>query len=210
MTYDNGGCVSCHLPAHHKDATGDVVGQDHGWYRFLGNAMIGQLTAAGVIGVESDDWEQTVSATNHNVYKGSARLYTSTFTTQDNSIGSFCAGCHGNFHHEYSEGGGMTTTLGAWIRHPSDVIIPNEREYADYTTYDPLAPVAKTALDGTVTDVVVPGEDVVTCISCHRPHGSPYSDMLRWDYANDCNTGNADSETEPCGCYSCHTTKDGA
>jgi len=50
----------------------------------------------------------------------------------------------------------------------------------------------------------------VTCISCHRPHGSPYPDMLRWDYANDCNTGNADTATEPCGCYSCHTTKDGA
>jgi predicted CXXCH cytochrome family protein len=61
-----------------------------------------------------------------------------------------------------------------------------------------------------VTDIVVPGEDVVTCISCHRPHGSPYPDMLRWDYANDCNTGNPDTEANPCGCYSCHTTKDGA
>jgi predicted CXXCH cytochrome family protein len=212
MAYTNGGCVSCHLPAHHRDAAGDIVGQDHGWYRFLGSTMYADLTAPGVMGVESGDWEQTVSSTNHNVYKGTERLYGTSFSMQDNSIGSFCAGCHGNFHHPgyAAPGGGMTNSLGAWIRHPSDVIIPNEREYADYTTYDPLAPVAKTSLDGSVTDAVVPGEDVVTCISCHRAHGSPYPDMLRWDYANDCNTGNADTETEPCGCYSCHTTKDGA
>lgn len=213
MAIAPGGCTSCHLPAHHKAGSGDVAGEDQGWYRFLGGAMLPAIGLedgnSGVSGVESPDWEQTVSATNHNVYKGTARNYDGAFTTQDESIGSFCAGCHGNFHHGEPPSSGMSYE-GAWIRHPSDVIIPDEREYADYTTYDPLAPVAKTSLDGTVTDVVVPGEDVVTCISCHRPHGSPYPDMLRWDYANDCNTGNPDTESEPCGCYSCHTTKDGA
>ena len=95
---------------------------------------------------------------------------------------------------------------GVWIRHPSDVLIPNEGEYAAYTTYNPLAPAAKQTLTAGMetSDTVTPGSDIVTCISCHRPHGSPYPDMLRWNY-DTCDAGTANDE---CGCYVCHTAKD--
>ncbi len=171
--------------------------------------MIGNLDLDGVTGVEDPNWEQTVSPTQHNVYKGTTANYTSALNLTNNSIGELCAGCHGKFHHgsvDLKEG--MRNSAGAWIRHPSDVLLPNEGEYAAYTVYDPLAPVAKTSLDGTVTSVVTPGEDVVTCISCHRAHGSPYPDMLRWDYTNDCSAGSDDTAANPCGCFTCHTTKD--
>ncbi len=58
---------------------------------------------------------------------------------------------------------------GAWIRHPCDVVLPDCGDYKEYTVYNPLVPVAKIALTGQKnSSEVVPGSDVVTCISCHR------------------------------------------
>ncbi len=209
-----GGCQGCHLAkkAHHADdGVQGVVAQGDGWYRFLGNVMFQDLAADGVTGVEDDKWEQNPSPTEHNVYKGTDDNYQSATVLSENSIGQMCAGCHAQFHHGPNPGDGMRSSTGAWIRHPSDVVLPADpdREYADYTVYNPLAPIAKQTLDGTIPSEVVPGEDLVTCISCHRPHGSPYPDMLRWDYLNDCEAGVEDSAEEPCGCFVCHTTKDG-
>lgn len=204
------GCGGCHLPAHHvDDGVARVADRGDGWYRFLGNVHYKTLDNAGVVGVEDAKWEQEPTSTQHNVYKGTTVHYGRDERLLYNSIGKFCSGCHSNFHHgiEPWEGIGVA---GAWIRHPSDVVLPADpdKEYSGYTTYNPLAPVAKQTVDGTVSSSVVPGQDVVTCISCHRPHGSPYPDMLRWDYANDCNAGVADSATHPCGCFACHTSKD--
>ena len=120
----------------------------------------------------------------------------------------FCCGCHGNFYIEQENG--------EWIRHPSDAVIPTTGEYqyafgspgsgAD-GIYDPLVPVARpnftdftTGAKGTVEI----GTDMVMCLSCHRPHGSPYDDLLRWNYG-DMIAGGGDSTT---GCFACHTRKD--
>lgn len=205
-------CQGCHFAngTHHlEESPTGIAGADDGWYRFLGNAMAESL-ASGVTGVEDPDWEQDVSPTKHNVYKGTTVDYSTTTQLTNNSIGELCAGCHSRFHHAVTAGNseGMRGASGAWIRHPSDVALRDDGEYAAYTVYDPLAPVAKQALDGTVSSVVTPGEDVVTCISCHRAHGSPYPDMLRWDYNNDCSAGSDDTAANPCGCFTCHTTKD--
>jgi len=204
------GCKSCHWPRHHAAGDGGIADQSDGWYRFLGSAMDAAVNpddvdgAPGVIGVENADWEQTPSSTAHNVYKGTATVYGDgeSYYPKDNSIGSFCGGCHEKFHNSAVAGPSL-----AWIRHPSDVVLPNSGEYADYTTYNPLVPVAKQTLDGSVSSTVTPDDDVVTCLSCHRAHGSPYPDMLRWDYQNDCVSG-GDSAT--CGCLVCHTAKDGS
>ena len=202
------GCKGCHVPKHHADDSAEVVETSGGWYRFLGEnpAMLGSPDVYGIKGIEEDNWEQNPAPNRHNGYFGTSQVYNKdvwpylpTF-----SIGQFCVGCHGNFHH------GMNTdqpagVAGAWIRHPSDVVIPNSGEYAPYIIYNPLAPVAKTDLTGKKNSIeVVPGSDVVTCISCHRPHGSPFPDMLRWDYAT-CISGTSDPE---CGCFVCHTAKD--
>ncbi len=110
----------------------------------------------------------------------------------------FCITCHGDFHE---------VGTSAFRRHPSDFTIKNEGEYANYTTYDITAPVARLGPDlatGPTADVN-PGSDMVMCLSCHMAHASPYPDMLRWDYQEECRAG---SESADCGCFTCHSAKD--
>ncbi len=211
------GCKGCHLPAHHADDSGVVVDAEHGSYRFLGDIMAAENPGGpapggpyGLKGIEDPDWEQTVSSSDHNVYSGTTDLYQQSLGAPPivDTIGQMCAGCHGDFHDAMNTGqdGGGNSVSGAWIRHPSDVIIPDSGEYAFYTEYNPLAPVAKVGIDAGMENAptVTPGTDVVTCISCHRPHGSPYPDMLRWNY-DSCQAG---AESNECGCFVCHTKKD--
>lgn len=206
------GCQGCHLAKHHADDSAEVVSMTGGWYRFLGDLMLpiltGNTSTNGVMGIEEPNWEQNPSESAHNGYFGTTNRYSKSHMSylQDYAIGQFCTGCHGAFHHPaYQIDGSGMEAGGAWIRHPSDVLLPDEGEYASYNTYDPMAPIAKPDLAGQRnSSVVEPGTDIVNCISCHRAHGSPYPDMLRWDYGK-CETGNGDSD---CGCYSCHTGKD--
>lgn len=208
------GCRGCHVPHHHADDSATVVGESGGWYRFLGdNTAMAMGTYRGVVGIEDAEWEQNPSSSNHNAYQGTTNLYNRAKTNDNYSIGEFCAGCHGDYHFAMNTGQPGGDLSGAWIRHPSDVVIPNSGEYATAFAgpdgdYNPLVPVAKsTALvagDENFATVTI-NSDVVTCISCHRPHGSPYPDMLRWDYSNDCDAGTASAD---CGCFYCHTAKD--
>lgn len=199
----NSGCNGCHLAQHHADDTDSVANGGDGWYRFLGNSMSGNKNSPGVIGIEDSTWEQNPTSAQHNVYKGTATTYGEgdSNPTQDGSIGSYCSGCHSVFHAEMG-------TSGAWVRHPSDIVLPDDatKEYKGYTVYNPLVPVARQVIvDGaTSNNTVTPGSDMVTCISCHRAHGSPYGDMLRWDYQDGCVAGTSSAE---CGCFACHTTK---
>ncbi len=180
-------------------------------YRASNDEMV---TPTGVVGIEDDDWEQTVGATDHNVYQGAVGYGNAGAGAglADGSIGQVCVGCHGQFHHAYTgdanADSGMTDASGAWIRHPADVLIPDIGEYSTFTSYDPLTPVGVvnvTAGDANFQNINK-SRNVVNCISCHRAHGSPYPDMLRWDYANGCNTS---VENSDCGCFTCHTSKDG-
>ncbi len=217
LATERSGCKGCHFAAHHADngvnaADGVVTKQGDGWYRFLSGASMlaaqnpgtverdGLLALPGVIGVEDANWEQDPA--NHNIYKGIQNQYfAGVGGITGNSIGMYCTGCHSNFHHTQAGTSGLTNSSGAWIRHPSDVVLPGAgTEYADYS-YTALAPVAYE----TITAGGVGSTQMVTCISCHRPHGSPYPDMLRWDY-DTCQTNFEDTE---CGCFACHTTKDG-
>ncbi len=157
-----------------------------------------------VRGAEDADWEATVSATDHNEYRGAA--FNSSRSSQAwadiSTMSQLCAECHGNFH----SGSGLAPS-GPWIRHPTDAVLPNSAPYSSYTSYSPLAPVARQAIgDGTTaaSGSVTPGSDVVFCLSCHRAHGSPYADMLRWDYST-CRNATANSN---CGCFVCHSDKD--
>jgi len=215
--YDfEGGCQGCHVPKHHADDSATVVGETGGFFRFLGLNAYKVTTSAdphsGVIGIEDPNWEQNPSS-GHNVYQGTENVYARSIGSfiQYNSVGSFCAGCHGQFHHIMNEGqnGDMFNegdVSGAWLRHPSDVLVPDAGEYAGLSTYNVIAPVARVSVvDGDANFTTINHDrDVVTCLSCHRAHGSPYPDMLRWDY-NSCSSTGGEG---PCGCYVCHTTKD--
>jgi hypothetical protein len=204
--YNAPGCQGCHLePKHHapQQADGTPAKEANGYFRFLAGHMSG--SGFGVEGFEDPDWQYTVSATDHNEYCGweehlewPAGLY-----NLGNTMTAYCCGCHGNFHIQ-RDGEGASAN---WIRHPSDAVIPNSGEYSAYTVYNPIAPVARPDLS-TIGDTaaVRPGTDLVMCLSCHRAHGSPNDDLLRWEYDGMVAGGGGADGT---GCFVCHTEKDG-
>jgi len=156
-----------------------------------------------VKGAEDSDWENTSGGTDHNEYRGLDYAGRASQTWSDiETMSQFCAECHGNFHSTSGLGGDP------WIRHPSDLSLPNQAPYSDYTVYDSTVPVARISIsDGSTqaSNTVTPGTDTVFCLSCHRAHASPYPDMMRWDYIANCDSGVANVN---CGCFTCHTDKD--
>ena len=146
-------------------------------------------------------------------YAGGTNSYSafnSTIRVPDNSMSGFCSTCHGRFHSS-GDGGDIVENgiSGAFLRHPSDYVIPNTGEYAAYTTYDITAPVARPTLYTVISSTVTPGADMVMCLSCHYAHGSPYDYKLRFDYNVMTAGGYADisSAVAEGGCLACHTTK---
>ena len=189
-------------------------------------------------GNETTRWEN-VSASEHNEYYGnnagtfglapeptsgcgichiqghagggsSRSAFNSTLRVPGNSMSGFCGTCHGNFHSSGAGGDYVDNGVsGAFLRHPSDYVIPNEREYAAYTSYDLSAPVARPTLYSASDATVTPGTDMVMCLSCHEAHGTPYDYLLRFDYAAMTAGGYADiaTATGEGGCLACHTEK---
>lgn len=149
-------------------------------------------------------------------------------------ISTFCGTCHGNFHSGSADDliiyGSDDGAIGSapWLRHPTDyalatAVTSGALEYSDYSgmdgavgQYNVIAPVATSNLTGNVVaagNVVTtsvtssPETSIVNCLSCHRAHGSPYDDLLRWNYA-DIQAGQVDNKWANKGCFACHTTKD--
>ncbi len=185
--------------AHHaNDNTidGTSVGKS---YRFL----------SGVVGLEVTDWQNTDS-NHHNEYSGQTSPIephcsdchdmsgSGTTLPAGSTITQLCTACHIEMHQVDSSGDGI------WLRHPSDIVIPNSGEYAAYTTYNIDAPIGRVTIPASASDTVTPGTDVVTCLSCHFAHGSDYPDLLRWDYDAISAGGGSSGE----GCFICHSTKD--
>lgn len=216
LATDTAGCTGCHLnPRHHADdhangVSGYVSNNNQGWYRFLS----GHDPTVGVVGYEHGEWENGQpdlpqgDTNNHNQYLGEELDHTGSIiglsAATDGTTTAYCCGCHGNFHDQ--DPTSRSGTLRDWTRHPSDAVIPTDAgsDYAPISVYDPLSPVAMPLADvGTLTGAVEPGTDMVMCLSCHRPHGSPNDDLLRWDYAAMSAGGGGDDT----GCFYCHTTK---
>jgi hypothetical protein len=127
---NKGGCQGCHIQtAHHDDSKS--------WYRFL----VGHDPDYGeyVYGVEDSDWEQ--DSIGHNKYQGrNGPVASAEGLGGTQSISSFCGGCHGQFHKEFYIG-----SASPWMRHPTDILLPNAGEYSGYdpvTNYSVEAPVA--------------------------------------------------------------------
>jgi predicted CXXCH cytochrome family protein len=193
--------------AHHSNVDGkcDVdpaTAYAYNSYRFL----------VGVKGLESTGTYkyQNYNANNHNEYFGASSPLElgcsdtschggTSFTYSPNgSISVFCGTCHGRFH-DRSEMGGISSPF---KRHPTDVILPNSGEYSAYTTYSVEAPVARTTVPDSISNIVQPGTDVVMCLSCHAAHGTNYPDILRWDRRSIIVAGGGSG-----GCFTCHTQK---
>lgn len=203
--------------AHHRNADGqlDVADQIYNSYRFLN----------GVRGLENPGAErwQNANTASHNEYFGQNTPEvlgcaggelgchgTNGVRPPNNTMSGFCGTCHGNFHTLTGPGMGDTEGIGRtgtspFQRHPTDITLPATGEYASYTSYEVLAPVARTTVPATPSGTVTPGSDVVMCLSCHGSHATDYPDMLKWDYTTMIAGGGSNTN----GCFVCHTTKDG-
>jgi hypothetical protein len=170
--------------SHHGDDTPPLAGSltyVAKNYRFL----------LGIKGKEDSDWEQDNVNTSHNEYQGATNFGTST------TISFLCGECHGDYHN--STGVGSTSP---WLRHPTDIALKSTGEYASYTTYSMLTPVARPDPDDSLLDStqVRPGIDIIFCLSCHRAHASEHFKLMRWNYKDWPGSGTN-------GCNVCHTSK---
>jgi len=220
------GTYGCHGPHTAADDFEDIAGAHHG----DDSAIDGTSTASsyrflnGIVGIEDSDWEFQPTASAHNGYKGAARTAISAIGSEANTdtISYFCATCHGQYHSGTGVVNGGTVSIGTnpWLRHPSDYDMADTEAGAEYhfyngtstpasATYSTEAPVAlSTPAVSSTVDVSTTGEAIVTCISCHRAHGSKYSDLLRWDYNSASDSMIAGGGANNTGCFICHTTKD--
>ncbi|MBI4682560.1 MAG: hypothetical protein HY757_05590 [Nitrospirae bacterium] len=176
--------------AHHNNsngqlATASTVGNS---FRFLG----------GIKGLENADWNWGETATTHNEYYGvnytADRSAGANYGSKD-TISFLCAECHGVFHATIDAD---ATSGTPWVRHPTDINLPDSGGYDDYNSdngdnsegnYSLEAPVARPTVPATSSATVVAGGSgatgaIVMCLSCHRAHGSPEDDLLRWTYSS--------------------------
>lgn len=163
----------------------------------------------GVVGIEDSDWEYRPTADAHNQYKGEDRYNGTETTDSAGTISHFCAICHPKFH---SGSGNISSTMKSpWLRHPTDIDIFSRlggTEYVNYdgdagvagNQYDPAVPLASSTLT-TVQSTVSANNSIITCVTCHRAHGSPYYKAMRWNYRD------ANLTVALKGCVRCHTTK---
>ncbi|HEY5674343.1 MAG TPA: cytochrome c3 family protein [Malonomonas sp.] len=190
------GVYGCH-GSHSESAAETAIRGGH--HADLKGAITAPGTAAadsyrmlvGVAGFEDPEWELTPTATAHNQYKALDQV-------DDNStISSLCIRCHGTFHQQAG--------LNIWTKHPVNYDLSNTamgseyRAYGGLTrTYQTAVPLGSTSVNAPLGNIALQGSDaVITCVSCHRAHGSPYIKLLRWDYAG----------SRGDGCVLCHTAK---
>ncbi|RJQ43517.1 MAG: hypothetical protein C4538_12115 [Nitrospiraceae bacterium] len=205
--------------AHHKNTSGkiDVADQTYNSYRFLYSVMgyenDGQVSA-------STKW-QNFDASNHNEYFGAtapvvyngdctglchvAPIGSGGIKVSNNTMSGFCGTCHRAFHVinqlDNSQGIGDDTTS-PFLRHPTDVILPNSGEYASYTAYNITIPVARTTVPSSMSSTVTPGSGTaVMCLSCHAAHATDNDDMMRWNYRS------STLSAAISGCNVCHTSR---
>jgi predicted CXXCH cytochrome family protein len=220
------GTYGCHGPHVAPDDFTDLSGAHHGDDSVIDGTTIASSFRflEGIIGVEDPDWEYSASTTDRNVYHGEARTDAS-LNADKATISYFCSTCHGDYHAGAGVVyGGSTIGTNPWLRHPTDydmAATDQTAEYRGYTTYSVEAPVAadttttvnsisaqNTALGTMANATPTANAAIVTCVSCHRAHGSPYADLLRWDYAG-MDAGTTVTANAGTGCFNCHTTKDG-
>ena len=172
---------------------------------------------SGIKGGEVVGWEEVVTRQSHNEYYGQTivdggRTTTTQSWSDVDTMSEFCASCHGNFHMNsgVADEGMSTTAASPWIRHPTDVEIPDAPPYDSYVSYELTARVARAILPSDPLDTTGlngsgGGTAIVFCLSCHRAHASSEWDALRFSYVEMITGGGAGSGE---GCLACHSDKD--
>jgi Zn-finger protein len=214
------GSSGCHGSQTIDDPSAAISGGHHGTstygYRILAAYNNGSPVAVlgGGAGGSGKDYEKALiaavtpaaggrSSTNttyyHNIYKAAIG--------GTDTISQLCANCHGLFHSE-------TRALGAWIRHPTDVELPTYIagppvmwEPSNDTVYNNFD--AKFNPYGFTNVSATTGTKMVTCLSCHRVHGTEQYDILRFKYteaeSGQQQAGRAPGTIIAYGCLGCHS-----
>jgi hypothetical protein len=197
------GCHGNHNVADDTTVTGFHHGAYPDAYRFLRFYDGTDHTDIKGKGAGNYELASTVDAGNHNVYYAMADDSAAT----NDSISAFCSMCHGGFHGETD-----TFVASAWIRHPTEVLIPSgwnkASPYDVKVDYD-RNPFAFTGIkyDNVSVDLAygMSDEPRVACISCHRAHATTEDDILRFAYG-DMQAGGSNTY----GCLGCHTAQRGS
>lgn len=219
------GAYGCHGNRNVESQTQAMVGSHHTDDTILqlgdpGFTLTGQGVSvglsyrylSGVKGGEDEDWEFTVASDDHNEHYGAdvgPRLGSSSQTSVE-TMSQFCASCHGSFHMAGAVGddeGISPSGASPWIRHPTDVMIPNIAPYDSYLTFELTARVARTDLpDGQFesADTQIGSNSIVYCLSCHKAHASEHQDILRYTYDEMVTGGSGGSNKL---CFACHSDK---
>jgi hypothetical protein len=180
-------------------------------YRFLVGIDGFEWNTSGTTGGR---WEYKPTFNQHNQYKGADRIDDTYAESGEDTISYLCAECHGFFHSSdnaanTAEGGITDGIWGNWVRHPTDYDMGNTAPTSEYrgygTSYRVNAPVGSVDVSAAKDTVTYSNDTIVTCISCHRAHGSNFADLLRWEYNMDAGSG-----LNTGGCFLCHTEKDDA
>lgn len=156
--------------------------------------------------------DPTVPA-NNTVYDGIKEA-----TSNDGSMGGWCARCHHVFH-ETRPVGASNISGEDWNRHPTDYIIKSSDVSGsgvttiDWDHYNSIAPGYKLPAANTDADLTqgvyyasADNKYKVFCLTCHFAHAGPYYDALRWNYTSSVNNGDQTGNTVPSnkGCQQCH------
>ncbi len=212
------GSSGCHGSQTIDDPSAAISGGHHGTstygYRILAAYNAGTPDAVDGGGDGTKDYEKaliagvpaavgarsgTEATFYHNIYKAAV--------AGTDTISELCANCHGDFH-------SLTQSGGAWIRHPSDVALPPYAagppvmwEPSNDTVYNNFD--AKFNPYGFTSVADTLGTKYVTCLSCHRAHGTAQYDLLRFTYTSG-ESGQQQAGRSPTtvisyGCLGCHS-----
>ena len=151
-------------------------------------------------GKGSPDWEyRGADENNHNVYYAMDSIGASTA----DSISALCAMCHGDFHGDNAD---EVRSGGNWIRHPTENLLSAAGFTMDSVNVDVMnnpfgfhGAYYEAVSTDSMTNYTAEGGRV-TCLSCHRAHGTHNPDILRFDYGSQ----SAGSTSVTTGCLGCH------
>ena len=160
-----------------------------------------------VIGSGAKDYEEAIidvpstsvvtsgDTQNVNIYSAG------TVGASEATISELCGKCHGVFHGANgTPANGTTNAAGEWIRHPSDEELPTDWTMGGVYAFDGND--AKNNPFGYDNATYIGNSTQVTCLSCHRAHGTENDDLLRWAYTTQDAGNGADY-----GCLGCHNAQ---
>jgi predicted CXXCH cytochrome family protein len=171
-------CTSCHDPHGNQN------------FRILYDSNVGPVYNGGRYDFDAD--APVAAGNSRRTVSGSGQETDLAHTVYKSGMSEWCANCHEMFHadnttnfvHPTGEAMGSTVAAAYNAYISSDEVVGGDPA----TSYMGLVPFEAVNVDLDSEDFDSQnytqgptGVDQVMCVSCHRAHASPFSDMARWD-----------------------------